>query len=166
MGRFDDNPSRWFDEYAPALVLYARRWLGGGAEDAVQEAFIRVLQLPRPPANSRAWLFRSVRQMALSQLRSEKRRARREQTTAMTQEWFEPDPDQRLDVQSAQEALKELPPEQWELVILRIWGHLGFQEIAEIVGSPLSTVHDQYRKALEAIRKKMEQPCHPNPMNP
>jgi len=76
MGSIDPaGLSGWFDAYGRALVLYARQWLTvEPAEDVVQEVFVRLLSQRRAPVNVKSWLFRSVRNAAVSRLRSEHRR--------------------------------------------------------------------------------------------
>ena len=76
MGTIDPGQlGRWFDAYGARLALYGRHWLDAAlAEDVVQEAFIRLMAQASPPENVKAWLFRSVRNGAISQLRKQKRR--------------------------------------------------------------------------------------------
>jgi RNA polymerase sigma-70 factor (ECF subfamily) len=153
--------AQWFEVYAPPLVLYARQWLdGSAAEDAVQEAFIQLLKQRHAPPNVRAWLYRGVRQKALSAARSGRRRRRREQNVGqMRGQWFEPAMDNRLDAEFAQAALERLPAAQREIVILRIWSQLTLGEISEVTGAPVSSVHDRYNAALRALRTMLEKPC-------
>jgi hypothetical protein len=40
--------------------------------------------------------------------------------------------------------------------VLRIWAQMTLAEVSETVGLPLSTVYDQYRAALSAVRTAME----------
>ena len=56
----------------PGLVLYARQWTVA-PEDAVQEAFLKLSQQSLPPERSVAWLYRVVRNEAISRARAEKR---------------------------------------------------------------------------------------------
>jgi DNA-directed RNA polymerase specialized sigma24 family protein len=89
--------SRWFDRYAPGLALYARQWLGGvAADDAVQEVFIRLMAQRAAPLNVKAWLFRSVRNAAISRVRSRRRRESHERrASACRPDWFESRPDEQ-----------------------------------------------------------------------
>jgi RNA polymerase sigma-70 factor (ECF subfamily) len=150
-----------FHAHAPRLALYARQWLdAAAAEDVVQEVFIRLGGLPKAPDATRAWLFRSVRNAAISELRSRQRRAVREQ--AATQDspmCFTPHPDDRLDAEAAESALGRLPVRQREIVVLRIWGELSFPEIAGLVERPLSSVFMDYRDALASLKQLLEMPC-------
>lgn len=146
---------------AAGMVLYARQWLdAAAAEDVVQEALVALLSQPTPPQNAVAWMYRTVRNAAIDAARSSARRRRREQVVAESRrEWLEPTSDSRLDAQAAEQALKQLAPDYRQVVVLRIWGELGFAEIAEIMELSVSTVHGRYRSALNQLRTALEKPC-------
>jgi RNA polymerase sigma-70 factor (ECF subfamily) len=152
---------RWYDAYGQALVLYARQWLPAAAEDVVQEVFLRLLHKWREPAQVKAWLFRSVRNAALSRLRSERRRQTHEQQRALRQgeRFFEARPDDRIDAAVAQAALMSLPDEQREVIVLRIWAGITLAEASEVTGDPVSTLFSRYAAGLAALRKALEAPC-------
>jgi RNA polymerase sigma-70 factor (ECF subfamily) len=153
---------RWFDAYAAQLVLYARHWNPehGAAEDVVQDVFLRLVEQPEHPQNVKAWLYRAVRNAAISAARTLRRRKDREARVATERpEWFHQYPGDLIDARAAQDALAALPETQREVVILRIWARMTLQEVADTVALPLSTVHDQYRAALAAVRKQMESSC-------
>ena len=57
---------------------------------------------------------------------------------------------------AAQAAMTELPVQQREVIVLRIWGGMTLQEVADVVDRPVSTVFSRYRAGLAAIRKEME----------
>ncbi|MCP4712131.1 MAG: RNA polymerase sigma factor [Planctomycetes bacterium] len=153
--------SQYFAAYGRELVLYARQWVKTDqAEDAVQEVFIRLIKQAEPPRNVKAWLFRAVRNGAISQWRSQQRRIKHTEKHAAEQTgWFEIRPGDLIDAAAAQQVLETLPAEQREIVTLRIWGQMTLKEIAEVIDAPQSTVFSRYTAALEAIRKKMEQSC-------
>jgi RNA polymerase sigma-70 factor (ECF subfamily) len=156
---------RWFEQESRALVLYARQWLDPvAAEDAVQDVFIRLIQEDRPPTHMKAWLYQAVRNRALNGLRSWRRRSRREEQAATeTADCFESHPGQRIDAHLAENALHRLPPEEREVVTLRIWGGLTLEETAEVLGSSVPTVFRRYRASLAHIRKLMEETCPTKP---
>jgi RNA polymerase sigma factor (sigma-70 family) len=148
-----------FKAHSAALLLYARQWLDAvGAEDVVQDVFARLLAGGRIPTEPRTWLFRCVRNAAISAWRSQRRRGLREQAAAAV-EWFIPSPADRFDARMAQEALGALAERQREIVVLRIWSDLTLGEIRDVTGLPVSTIHEQYRVALRALREKLERPC-------
>lgn len=153
-----------FEAHGPALLLYARQWVdAAGAEDVVQRVFVRLLASGRLPADARTWLFRCVRNEAISAWRSEQRRERRERSAAAGADaataWFVPRPEDRIDAAAAQAALAALPAEQREIVTLRIWSGLTLAEVGRVTGLPVSTVHHHYNAALKALRQRLESPC-------
>ncbi len=153
--------SGWYDVCCDKLVLYARNWLSEeSARDVVQGAFVRLMTQIAMPADVQAWLFRTVRNAAITRLRRRASRARQARRLCQAQSpWFESRPEDLIDARTAERILRSLPPQQREVVLLRIWGQLSLGQIGKIVGSPLSTVHSRYKAALAAIRERMEQSC-------
>ena len=146
---------------AAGLTLYARQWLDAAeAEDVVQEALTAMLSQRTAPDDPVAWMCRAVRNAAIDHARATARRRRREQTVAQSRrEWFEPRPDALIDGKTAEDALRLLPPEQREVVVLRIWGGLHLAQIAKIVGAGVTTVHTRYTQALTQLRNVLEKSC-------
>lgn len=56
-----------------------------------------------------------------------------------------------------QQALAQLPVNQREIILLRIYEELKFHEIASILGCNLSTVKSRFRLGLKSLRKIMEE---------
>ena len=57
-------------------------------------------------------------------------------------------------------ALQRLPAEQREVLVLKIWNELTFEQIAETLGIPPNTAASRYRYALAALRKELKPACH------
>ena len=155
----------WFEAHGSVLVLYARQWLPwASAEDVVQDVFCRLMNVAGRPDNAKAWLFRAVRNAAIGQLRSQRRRRRHESRTAIgATDWFDPKPDDLIDAATVQSTLASLPEPQREVIVLRIWADLPLREIERITGTPVSTLHSRYRAGLAALRNALEAPCKTNP---
>lgn len=152
------------DRYSGPLVLYARQ-LCSDPEDAVQIAFVKLTQQQPIPKDRAAWLYRVVRNEALMQSRSDRRRRDREQVFAQTRSlWFEPNSSASLDRSAASEALKQLTQSQREIVIARIWGGLAFREIAQLLAISQSSAHREYQQAIESLQRELNEPC-PNQTN-
>lgn len=152
--------SGWFNAHAAGLVLYARQWLDrAAAEDVVQEAFVRLMLQRRMPTSVKSWLYRTVRNAAISQWRSNRRRVAREQASATRETYFEPPAHESIDAQAAAEALQTLSEQRREVIVLRIWGELTLAEISTITGLPVSTVFHHYRQGLAAIREQIGALC-------
>jgi RNA polymerase sigma-70 factor (ECF subfamily) len=143
------------------LALYARQWVDRSTvDDVVQTALVSLLSLRREPEDPVAWMYRAVRNAAIDAARAQNRRSRREQSVASTQpDWFEPSPDSAMDAASAEVALAQLPADAREVVVLRVWGDLGFSAIAKVLGVSVSTAHARYTDALTQLRDALEQPC-------
>jgi DNA-directed RNA polymerase specialized sigma24 family protein len=77
----DEHAPQWLarllDEHGAALVLYARQWCAT-PEDVVQEALLQLVTQRRRPDNVLGWLYRVVRNGAISTARGQSRRAQRE----------------------------------------------------------------------------------------
>lgn len=151
--------SQILDEHGPALVLYAQQWCDG-PEDVVQEAFLRLMRERPAPDNPVGWLYRVVRNQAITASRTAIRRARHlEQLARQRQSWFESDGQGTLTAAEAVAALEALPVDLREVVVLRVWSGLSFDEIAQLIGKSTSTAHRKYEAGLSALRKKWSVTC-------
>lgn len=143
------------DRHAAALELFALQWTESAA-DVVQLAFVRLAALPTVPDRIPCWLYRAVRNGAISALRSETRRRKYEATVAETRPtWFDAGIDDRLDAALASQALASLPQAERECIVARLWGGLTFQEIAEVLEISSSTAHRLYEAGLKSMREKL-----------
>jgi RNA polymerase sigma factor (sigma-70 family) len=153
---------RLYREHAPALRLYVRQWLQGD-EDLVQEAFVKLAQQSPGPERVLPWLYRVVRNGALAASRGEVRRRRRQDRVSASEAWF-PAADDHLDGQEATRLLAELPLEQREVIVARIWGGLTFEEVAGLAGCSLPTAHRRYQAGLATLRERFN--CQWTPIPP
>jgi RNA polymerase sigma-70 factor (ECF subfamily) len=147
---------RLYRQHAPALRLYARQWPASD-EDLVQDAFVKLAQNWFVPEQVLPWLYRVVRNGALAAGRGEARRRQRQDKVRAPEAWFA-SADNGLDGQEATRLLRNLPLEQREVVVARIWGGLKFEEIAELVGCALPTAHRRYQAGLATLREMLEKP--------
>jgi RNA polymerase sigma-70 factor (ECF subfamily) len=144
---------RWLDEHGRALVLFARQWCGS-PDDVVQEAFVRLARQPTVPDSVAAWLYRVVRNGAVSASRSEGRRRRHEVAAGSeTRSWFIAKHESVLDGEAAASALARLSLEEREVIVAHLWGGLTFAEIGEVIGISSSTAHRRYEAGLCKLRE-------------
>ena len=150
-----------FDAHAATLILFARQWLDrAAAEDVVQDVFVSLMSQRRSPDNPRAWLYKAVRNAAISHARSASRRSKREMRLAEQRtEFFESGADDLIDASAAQEAMESLPQEQREVIVMRLWAQMTLAEIAEVTGEAVSTLFSRYRSGLLEIKRIMESSC-------
>ena len=149
------------DRLGPALVLYARQW-AAAPEDAVQDAFLKLVEARRPPDDPAAWLFAVVRNRAMDLAKADRRRVKREQATRPERWFVEPEVD-GLDAERAVSALERLPAELRETIVARLWGGLTFDQIAAVSGCSTSSAFRRYEAGIAAIRETLGVPCPTDP---
>jgi RNA polymerase sigma-70 factor (ECF subfamily) len=161
-----DVLGRLVDAHAAALVLYARQWCSV-PEDVVQEAFVKLVSQRQPPTTPVPWLFRVVRNAALTAGRAERRRRRHEtRAAAQTPPWLTAPDGAALDAETVAAALRHLPDEQREVIVAHLWGGLSFEQVAEVAGCSASTAHRWYVAGLSALRERLKVPCPSTPTTP
>ena len=136
---------------APELILYGRS-LGlshGESEDVLQETFLALMQLAGPPEKPLHYCLRTFRNRALNYRRGLWRRLTRE---LESRRWFEREPGESAGEREAMGALTRLPPEQREVIVLKIWHDHTFEEIGELLQISPNTAAGRYRYGLRKLR--------------
>jgi RNA polymerase sigma-70 factor (ECF subfamily) len=150
--------ARLVDAHGPALVLYARQWCAT-PEDVVQDAFLKLMSARQPPRAPVPWLYRVVRHGAIDAGRTARRRQRREAVAGRPVCWFVEPVVDGLVAAAAVAALERLPVEQREVIVARLWGGLGFEQIAEVAGCSASTAFRRFSAGIDALRQELGEPC-------
>jgi RNA polymerase sigma-70 factor (ECF subfamily) len=144
-----------YDAKAAELILYGRA-LGLGhseAEDVLQETFVALTQMKFPPAKLEHYCVRSFRNRALNYKRTLWRRLAREWESLR---WFEKNVDETPAERAAMSCLAELPVEQREVIVLKIWHGCTFEEIGGLLEISPNTAAGRYRYGLQKIKVKLE----------
>ena len=155
----ENGPKNWcealYDAKAAELILYGRALgLGHGeAEDVLQETFLALMQMGFPPAKPEHYCVRSFRNRALNYRRSLWRRLAREWESLR---WFEKLPDESPAERAAMRSLAELPVEQREVIVLKVWHGCTFEEIGGLLEISPNTAAGRYRYGLQKIKSKLE----------
>ena len=158
MPRASDDPTalagRLYDQYGASLYRYALMLLAdrSAAEDAVHQVFVSLIALAARNTtaidNPEHYLRRAVRNECYSALRW---RSARDQVEVVLEPVGGVDvrPDERM---ALGRALGALPPEQREVVHLKMYAGMTFQEIATQTGESINTVASRYRYALDKLK--------------
>lgn len=146
-----------YEAQAAALILYGRA-LGlshGEAEDVLQDVFRELLRRNEAPRQPEHYLVRAFRNRALNHRRSLWRRLARE---FESRRWFEPEPGESPRERAAMRCLATLPPEQREVIVLKLWHRHTFDEIAELLDLSPNTAAGRYRYGLQKLRACLREP--------
>ncbi len=152
----------WLEANASRLLVYARQQTrcAADAEDVLQEALVEAWERSGGQAPPIALVVATIRRRAIDLARSLDRRARREDTVVAdlgAEPWFEPDLADGESRRMLEDAVKRLPAAQQEVVTLKTWSGLTFQEIADVTGAPLNTVTSRYRYGLETLKRLLNE---------
>jgi RNA polymerase sigma-70 factor (ECF subfamily) len=144
-----------FEAHAACLILYGRA-LGLGhseSEDSVQDVFAQLLQRPAPPRKPANYLVRAFRNHALNRKRSLWRRLARE---LESRDWFEPAEDPHPAERTAMNVLANLPAEQREVIVLKFWHGMTFDEVGEVTGVSPNTAAGRFRYGMDRLRRQLK----------
>jgi len=144
-----------YEKKSAELILYGRA-LGlshNEAEDVLQETFLALMQKPQIPLQPDHYCVRSFRNRALNYQRSLWRRLTRE---LEARRWFEKSPPESPAERTAMRCLAELPVEQREVIVLKIWHQCTFEEIGDLLEISPNTAAGRYRYGLQKIKLQLE----------
>jgi RNA polymerase sigma-70 factor (ECF subfamily) len=152
-------------QYQSPLLRYAEQILRhepDQAHDVVQDVFVRLHQALHDGqciGNVKSWLYRLTHNLAIDRYRKTQRRARLNGTIFAQEEPVRPEIEARSRGEAAQLAvseLGELPAQQREVVMLKIVQELTFQEIADITGEKIPTLHYRLNQGLRALARRLK----------
>lgn len=150
-----EEVERLYAQLGPGLVTYACSIVGdrASAEDVLHQVFLKLLERSvLAPDDPRTYLYRAVRNAALNAQRSRSRHVELDSQPA----WFEASSGSTGEGLALELALKELPGEQREVIMLRIWGGMTLEESAAVLDIPANTAASRYRYGLAKLRHRLE----------
>jgi RNA polymerase sigma-70 factor (ECF subfamily) len=154
---WSDRIAGLYDRLGGSLYRYALMILAdpSGAADAVQQVFVAVLGRRGVELEfEERYLRRAVRNECYSALG----RRRGDFVTGAEESLLEAvpasrdRPEERL---ALEQAIRELPAKQREVLHLKVYEGLTFQEIADQSGESINTVASRYRYAIEKLRAQL-----------
>jgi RNA polymerase sigma-70 factor (ECF subfamily) len=166
--------------YMDGLYGYAMVLTGDAtvAADLVQETYVRATK-PMGPlgplrehSNARACLYTILRNIGLKQVRDQRTRPRLlelkadENTADLVIETTKDSHAlsvSKVEVERVREAIMRLPLECREVILLREYGELSYQEMATLLGCPLGTVMSRLATARSKLRTLLLTTGHSSP---
>jgi RNA polymerase sigma-70 factor (ECF subfamily) len=155
-GTRDRNEVRHlYEVHGRALLAYACAFLHdpSEAEDVLHQVFLQLLRDGRTRIESPGYLFRAVRNRVLNHLRGRSREVRLDDGPNGSALWLESPSHSTETALALQSALRTLPEEQREVIVLRVWGQLTFEEVAAVVGVSVNTAASRYRYGLAKLNE-------------
>ena len=154
-----------YDRHAASLFRYAAALTNSteDAEDAVQEAFAGIVRQGTriyKVKDLRSYLIRAPRNAAYSLLRSRRRSGSLVEALALDAIAGEVSEDDVVPRLLLQQSFLDLPPEQREVLTLKVFEGMTFREIAEATGLSANTAASRYRYGIDRLRKAMEGQDH------
>lgn len=160
------------DRYQGRLVNYLYRLLRNldEAHELAQEVFFKVYQaLDRfdPKYRFSTWIFRVAQNAAIDQIRKRRLKLvsihRQDDGEEEGRDWDLPSPNRGPygDLRNVergeaiQEAVEALPWEYRELIVMRHFGELSYDEIAKLKEMPLGTVKNKLFRGRQMLKEKL-----------
>lgn len=143
--------------YIPRLRRYARALAGDSqrADDLVQDTLERALakfSLWRRGSDLRAWLFTIMHNVFINQLKARRELALDETVEDGLQSGPQSDP---LELRDLDAALRRLPLEQREVLLLVGLEQMSYAEAGKALGIPVGTVMSRLSRGRERLRAVM-----------
>ena len=158
-----------FKRYERPLFSFILRFVRDreGAEDLFQQTWMKVIKaLPQyeERGSFSSWLFGIANNCCVDHARKKARSKVDDLTSSEGMDRLpnpHPNPEDTVikKEQKAwlEQAVEQLPQEQKQVVLMRLFGQLPFKEIARVVNCPLNTVLGRMHYALKNLRKISEQ---------
>ena len=153
--------------YSYALVLTRNH---AEAEDLVQETYVRALPAMgrlREGSNTKGWLFTILRNVWLNQLRKSRngpQMIEMEDGDGVANSIVEPSKNShdlyvsKLEAEQVRAAIQELAVDFREIILLREYEDLSYQEIASVLDCPVGTVMSRLGRARAKLRALLSTP--------
>ena len=148
-----DGVQRLYEQHGRGLLAYACSFVSSFAlaEDVLHQVFERLLRGDLSISGAPiAYVYRAIRNTSLNLIRS------RAGDVDLEEGWLDAPSGMGQTALEIQSALRDLPEEQREVIVLHIWGQMTFEETAEALGITPSTAASRYRYGLSKLREQFQ----------
>lgn len=160
-----------FRSIQPALLRFLRALVGDLAEDLAAETWLQVVRgLPDFEGDElrfRAWVFTIARARRIDRLRADDRRPPMVDISSVAEDELPHEDDvvaaveYRISTERALRLIAMLPPDQVEVILLRVIAGLDVHRTAQIVGKRPGTVRVLAHRGLRRLAQLLATERHP-----
>jgi len=153
-----DAWARFYIEHRRGLTAYALALTGSvpDAHDLLHDVLVRMVAERYSPRDARAFVTRCLRNLAIDRRRTRRPTAASIDNVTAFLAASQNDHGDGQTIAAVRAALAELTESQREVVVLRTYAELTFQEIADVLDRPMGTVTSTYARALDALRRALD----------
>jgi RNA polymerase sigma-70 factor (ECF subfamily) len=129
------------------------------ADDLVQETLVKAWDKQesfQPGTNLKAWLFTILRNEFYSQMRKRGREVQDSDGLMTARLAIHPSQQGKLDLEDFRSALKQLPEDQREAIILIGAAGFSYEEAAEICGCAVGTIKSRVSRARSRLQDTLQ----------
>ena len=137
--------------YAAAMAITRNRQM---AEDAVHDALLAIAEMTGQPRDLRAYLFTAVRNKALL-LTS---RGRRQTGLGALEDFLDlsaVEPARQILLQQILQHIETMDSNPRQVLIMKLFADLTFEEIARVMNESGNTVASWYRRGLQQLQEQL-----------
>jgi RNA polymerase sigma-70 factor (ECF subfamily) len=148
-----DSVRRLYEDHARGLLAYACTFVASfaTAEDVLHQVFERLLRgdlaITGAPVS---YLHRAIRNASLNKIRDSAAHVN------FDEGWLDSPSGMEQTAVELQSALRELPEQQREVILLHVWGQMSFEEVGAALEIPPNTAASRYRYGLSKLREQFQ----------
>lgn len=151
-----------YRQYVSAVFdfIYYKTWHKETAEDLTSVVFMKALEhinsYDDKKSSFKTWLLRIARNTVIDHWRQRKETVDLEEAFDVpSHNHAETDVDVKMQLEAITKELEDLPEKQREVIVMRVWQQLSYQEIADITGSSEAACKMMFGRSIKLLKDKL-----------